>query len=136
MCIFLLCTFLDDKHVLYATTGHRVEETPNELASMYFKSKTHGLLLHHARYPATRGEHGYVYLFHGYKEYHGRYLPFIRKLNEQGYTVFSMDLVGHGRSEGDRGYVQRFRVRQCCTIDSFVAFQTKLMKTGHNFLSW
>lgn len=52
---------------------------------------------------------GVVCLIHGYGEHCGRYSHLAASLNVAGYTVLSMDLRGHGRSEGKRGHVPSYR---------------------------
>lgn len=44
-----------------------------------------------------------ILLIHGLAEHSGRYEDFISRLNEQSYSVFAMDLRGHGKSKGKRG---------------------------------
>ncbi|MDO4869971.1 MAG: alpha/beta hydrolase [Bacillota bacterium] len=45
-----------------------------------------------------------VCIVHGIGEYAGRYDRVAEKLTKKGYAVVSMDLRGHGRSEGPRGH--------------------------------
>ena len=47
-------------------------------------------------------------LVHGLGEHSGRYDQFARALAEEGTTVFSFDLRGHGHSPGPRGDVDAF----------------------------
>lgn len=47
-------------------------------------------------------------IVHGYAEHSYRYDEFARYLNEHSIEVLSYDQVGYGRSEGVRGYVDRF----------------------------
>lgn len=56
--------------------------------------------------PAYRGV---VVLLHGYCEHRGRYRHVAEHLNARGYDVLAGDLRGHGGSDGDRGFVWRFR---------------------------
>ena len=44
-----------------------------------------------------------ILLIHGFAEHGGRYKDFIFRLNEQGYSVFAMDLRGHGKTRGKKG---------------------------------
>lgn len=46
---------------------------------------------------------------HGIGEHSGRYKDFAEKLDDLPISVFSLDLRGHGRSEGSRVYVQSFQ---------------------------
>ena len=45
---------------------------------------------------------------HGYAEYCGRYAHLVQALGEAGYECHLMDLRGHGRSGGVRGFVAHF----------------------------
>ena len=48
-------------------------------------------------------------LIHGYAEHHLRYKYIIDRLTESGICVYAYDQRGHGRSEGMRGDVVRFK---------------------------
>ena len=45
---------------------------------------------------------------HGYGEHGGRYGFLVDDIVPRGYTVFTFDLRGHGRSPGRRGHIDRF----------------------------
>ena len=45
---------------------------------------------------------------HGLAEHGGRYTAVAEYFCSLGYAVAALDHVGHGRSEGDRGFVERF----------------------------
>jgi alpha-beta hydrolase superfamily lysophospholipase len=49
-------------------------------------------------------------LFHGYAEHAERYLPFVEALTASGIRVVAPDHVGHGRSEGTRGYIPKIEI--------------------------
>ncbi len=49
-----------------------------------------------------------VILAHGFAEHSGRYDHVGRYLAGRGYAVYAPDHRGHGRSEGERAYVERF----------------------------
>jgi alpha-beta hydrolase superfamily lysophospholipase len=49
-----------------------------------------------------------VAVVHGINEHSGRYGFIAGRANERGLGVVSMDLRGHGRSPGERSYVERF----------------------------
>ncbi len=50
-----------------------------------------------------------VLLVHGLGEHCERYGPLAAALNDAGYNVCSMDLPGHGKSEGTRGHIDSFK---------------------------
>lgn len=49
-------------------------------------------------------------LAHGYAEHLGRYEYFAQRLNEAGIGVYALDHWGHGKSEGQYGFVPAFSV--------------------------
>jgi alpha-beta hydrolase superfamily lysophospholipase len=46
---------------------------------------------------------------HGYAEHSGRYMNVVNKLIPEGYLVYANDHYGHGKSDGNRGYVPSFQ---------------------------
>lgn len=49
-----------------------------------------------------------IIIIHGLAEHKGRYVEFINKLNSLQYSVFALDLLGHGESSGTRGDIIKF----------------------------
>lgn len=49
-------------------------------------------------------------LFHGYAEHAQRYLPLVEALTAAGIRVLAPDHVGHGLSEGTRGYIPKIEI--------------------------
>jgi len=49
-----------------------------------------------------------VFLFPGYLDHTGSFLPFVARLLEAGFSVVAADLPGHGFSEGPRGEIASF----------------------------
>jgi acylglycerol lipase len=49
-----------------------------------------------------------VLVLHGYAEHSGRYRELAHSLVPSGIAVTAVDLRGHGRSDGQRGYVRKF----------------------------
>ncbi|MEE1038189.1 MAG: alpha/beta hydrolase [Eubacterium sp.] len=45
-----------------------------------------------------------IILIHGIGEHAGRYRRVVRQFNKEGFSVFAMDLKGHGKSKGVRGH--------------------------------
>src|SRR3989338_806687 len=52
--------------------------------------------------------HAVVALVHGIAEHSGRYAFLAQRATERGLGLVSVDLRGHGRSPGERSYVERF----------------------------
>ncbi|MDP2269698.1 MAG: lysophospholipase [Archangium sp.] len=51
---------------------------------------------------------GTLIIVHGLKDYADRYLDFALAAARRGYAVHALDLRGHGDSQGDRVWVERF----------------------------
>ncbi len=51
-----------------------------------------------------------ILLVHGLGEHSGRYEHLAQHCNRLGFAVHAIDLYGHGKSDGHRGYVERFSV--------------------------
>ena len=45
---------------------------------------------------------------HGLAEHSGRYINIVNHFVPKGYAVYGFDQRGHGKSQGQRGYVERF----------------------------
>lgn len=69
-----------------------------------------GASLHIHRWEPSTAVTAQLILCHGYAEHAMRYLPFVKALNDIGVRVIAPDHVGHGRSEGLRGYVQNIEM--------------------------
>ncbi len=70
-------------------------------APQYLRSSD-GLGLAVVHYPVETPR-GRVLLVHGYGEHQGRYLEVSERLTAEGVSVWTVDLRGHGRSEGLQG---------------------------------
>ena len=68
-----------------------------------------GLDLHFNSWCPPQSPKAVVVLVHGYAEHHARYTSIIERLVEDGFVVYAYDQRGHGRSEGIRGDVVRFK---------------------------
>lgn len=64
--------------------------------------------LHYQCWLTENAPKALLLIVHGLAEHSGRYTNLINHLVPQGYAVYGFDLRGHGRSEGLRGYVERF----------------------------
>jgi len=51
---------------------------------------------------------GLVLVVHGFGEHCGRYDRIAKLIAAEGFEVYALDHQGHGRSEGDRAYFERF----------------------------
>ena len=51
---------------------------------------------------------GTVFLLHGYLEHSGIYQPIVKELLEQGFSVLTYDLPGHGLSDGSPANIKNF----------------------------
>lgn len=62
----------------------------------------------HVRVWQAKDPAGVVLIVHGLGDHGGRFHDVASVLVEQGLTVYAPDLRGHGLSQGQRGYVDRF----------------------------
>lgn len=74
---------------------------------------------------------------HGLAEHSGRYMNIVNHFVPKGYAVYGLDHRGHGKSEGLRGYVERFSyfVNDLDTFLSIVRnkhHDTKIFIVGHS----
>jgi len=60
-----------------------------------------------------------VLLIHGMGEHCQRYNPIAGSLNQAGYTVCSMDLPHHGRSDGKKGHIDSFDLFQQAVLSLY-----------------
>jgi alpha-beta hydrolase superfamily lysophospholipase len=65
-----------------------------------------GLYFRH--WPSAASPKAVVLLVHGLGEHCERYTALAEALNSAGYAVCSLDLPGHGRSDGVRGHISSF----------------------------
>ena len=63
--------------------------------------------LHYRTWEAANARAGII-LVHGLGEHTGRYDEFGQRMNGFGFSVYAMDLRGHGLSEGRRGHTPSF----------------------------
>jgi len=65
-----------------------------------------------------------VVLVHGLGEHCQRYEHLAQRLNQAGYALSSMDLPGHGQSQGERGHIDSFDQFQNAIVE--LTRQTKI----------
>lgn len=54
------------------------------------------------------GAKAVVIMLHGYAEHCGRYQQVIQNFNQKGLSVYTFDARGHGKSPGDRAFVESY----------------------------
>lgn len=63
---------------------------------------------------------GQIVLIHGLGEHSGRYLDVADYFTKLGWSVSAMDLPGHGKTEGPKGYVRAWD-DLVCALESFIS---------------
>ncbi len=66
---------------------------------------------------------------HGFGEHSGRYMNVVNHLVPTGYAVYALDHLGHGKSDGQRAYVERF---QDFTVTLKIFFDMIRDQQAHN----
>ena len=74
--------------------------------------------LYYRHWPAAKSK-GVVMLIHGLGEHCHRYEHLAAHLNQVGYTLSSMDLPSHGRSDGIRGHIDSFDVFENAVLELY-----------------
>jgi acylglycerol lipase len=69
-----------------------------------------GVKLFAQSWKAENDQKKLILLVHGLGEHCSRYEHWAQLFNEKGYSVISMDLHGHGQSEGKRGHIKSLEV--------------------------
>lgn len=83
---------------VFASAGSSYEST--------IRSGTHQL--HHRHLEPAAPAWARLLIIHGYGEHSARYEAFMRWLSERGVASDAIDLRGHGRSTGRRGYISQW----------------------------
>jgi alpha-beta hydrolase superfamily lysophospholipase len=72
-----------------------------------FKSARNAYIYYQAWLPEAEVK-AIVLIVHGLGEHSGRYTNFVNHFTPLGYAIYGFDLPGHGRSEGEREFIQSF----------------------------
>lgn len=78
-----------------------------------------------------------IVIVHGIFEHLDRYDYLVNKLNKQGYNVYRYDARGHGRSEGEKGNLNKFE-EYLLDLDNYIKLikkeypSLKLILLGHS----
>jgi len=64
--------------------------------------------LYYQRWCPDVGPRATLAVVHGYGEHSGRYGNVVEWFVPRGYAVYALDMRGHGRSPGQRGYIESF----------------------------
>ncbi|CAK4960331.1 unnamed protein product [Aphanomyces euteiches] len=73
-----------------------------------FKNKRNQTLYYQRHFPKTEVALGLVVFLHGLGEYSARYKELLEFLRDAKWVVYAYDFVGHGQSEGEQMYFDRF----------------------------
>ena len=73
----------------------------------YFTNRS-GLQIYQQRWAPDGGEKAWLLVVHGLAEHSSRYQPMADFLNKGGYALCTLDLPGHGKSEGRPGHIDAF----------------------------
>ncbi len=74
-----------------------------------------------------------ILIIHGLGEHSGRYLKLIQDFNDKDISVFTIDIRGHGKSEGKRGH-SPFYQQLMNDIQCFIEHVTKKIPDQNYFL--
>jgi alpha-beta hydrolase superfamily lysophospholipase len=82
----------------------------DKLAGQALSLTTHdGIKLHVERFPAAGAARASMVMIHGFSTHSGLYRHVATAFAKKAIDVTMFDCRGHGRSEGRRGYVRRFK---------------------------
>lgn len=90
-------------------------------------SRAAGARLRFKYWPGKGEEKAVVLIAHGYAEHLGRYEHVAAALTRAGYAVFAVDHWGHGKSDGEPGFVPAFSVY----LDGLDALLAEARSTHH-----
>jgi alpha-beta hydrolase superfamily lysophospholipase len=67
-----------------------------------------GIDIYHQSWSPEKDPRGVLIVVHGLAEHSGRYKNFVDYFVPRGYAIYSLDHIGHGKSGGERVFVERF----------------------------
>jgi alpha-beta hydrolase superfamily lysophospholipase len=73
----------------------------------FFKDKNKANIFYQCWLPKT-DTRAILLVSHGLAEHSGRYMNIVNKFVPLGFAVYALDHIGHGKSDGIRGYVEHF----------------------------
>ena len=90
----------------YSSIHHTIPVRTSELSEQYFINKQ-GLGIFTEEFVSQNAKAAILFV-HGYGEYAGRYKSIGENFQKEGISFYTLDLQGHGRSEGDRIHIEKF----------------------------
>ena len=89
---------------------------------------TNGIHLYYQYWLPANEPRAILLIVHGLAEHSGRYMNIVNHFVPKGFAIYGFDLPGHGKSEGLRGYIERFS----CFLDNLDAFLDVVRSRHHN----
>eukprot|EP01124_Arcella_intermedia_P013099 TRINITY_DN1950_c0_g1_i4.p1 TRINITY_DN1950_c0_g1~~TRINITY_DN1950_c0_g1_i4.p1 ORF type:complete len:309 (+),score=36.22 TRINITY_DN1950_c0_g1_i4:79-1005(+) len=140
--LVLLYYHSEEEPFAFMQTHHDIDslKTPSGDKRNYFVNSK-GMWIFTKIWLTKKILNGLVFIVHDLGEHSGvpHYRPLISELTEQGYSVFMIDLQGHGRSNGERMYFEYFED----LVDDYQQFmilvfqdypkETPFFMLGHGF---
>ena len=79
--------------------------------------------------PASEeGYQGILFFLHDFADYAGRHTFLAKGFAEAGYDFYTMDMRGHGKSEGMTAYIEKVQD----LVQDFRSFIYKILKTFYS----
>lgn len=86
------------------------------------------------RYYEAKDKRATILLIHGLGEHSGRYGHVVEKLRDEGFTVWCLDLRGHGNSYGVKGDIKQFSSYEDDVFSTIKYIQPSLKKGEKLFI--
>jgi acylglycerol lipase len=114
----------------------KIEQLRDEFKEPHYLITTSdGKVLFLREWPSNKTNDFAILIFHGITAYSGPYNEIAKIFNQKGYTVFGLDLRGHGLSDGNRGdYPSKERLLKDLeeVIDFVKSKYSKVILLGHS----